>query len=421
MRRIKGLRLGILLFAATALTLTLTGIGESGFPIQPAPTGFDGAPNGMVDAQTHSADQSVFQEVDTPATGLGSVFNGTSCAGCHLSGAIGGGSNTTELRAGHTDSSGNYVAPTVTLGDGTTQIADRSLIDHFAVCPDAQEPQNPPGETINALRMTVNTLGDGFVEAIPDSTLLGIARAQSLITNGTIHGQAVMVDVLEAPGTQRVGRFGWKDQQASLLSFAGDAYLNEQGITNRLFPEDVTEVCDSPDHSDPEDPTGTDGLADIDHFARFIRATKAPSIDPTIASTDAAQAGSLLFNVVGCNLCHVRNLITAAAGTAINGGTFTVPDALGSKVIHPFSDFLLHDVGTGDGIVQNGGQGTAYKLRTAPLWGLRMRTQFMHDGQSSTPADAILRHGGEASSVINRYRSLSDAQKAQLLKFLSSL
>jgi hypothetical protein len=72
----------------------------------------------------------------------------------------------------------------------------------------------------------------------------------------------------------------------------------------------------------------------------------------------------------------------------INGGTFVVPAALGNKVIHPFSDFLLHDVGTGGGIIQNGGPSTANKLRTPPLWGLRTRTRHMQDGLSVTPTDA---------------------------------
>jgi CxxC motif-containing protein (DUF1111 family) len=105
----------------------------------------------------------------------------------------------------------------------------------------------------------------------------------------------------------------------------------------------------------------------------------------------------------------------------INGGAFTVPAALGNKIIHPFSDFLLHNVGTGDGIVQNGGQATANKMRTMPLWGNRTRDRLMHDLLSFTRNDAILRHGGEATGVINNYRALSNTQKNQLITFLQSL
>jgi CxxC motif-containing protein (DUF1111 family) len=124
---------------------------------------------------------------------------------------------------------------------------------------------------------------------------------------------------------------------------------------------------------------------------------------------------------VGCAQCHVRTFTTLPAGTEINRGAFTVPAALANKVIHPFGDFLLHDVGTGDGIVQNGGPDTRQQVRTAPLWGVRSRTRLMHDGQSMTTHDAILRHAGQANSVVNNYRGLSAAQKSQLLTFLNSL
>ena len=114
-------------------------------------------------------------------------------------------------------------------------------------------------------------------------------------------------------------------------------------------------------------------------------------------------------------------LQTAPAGTVLNGGRLIVPAALGDKIIHPFSDFLLHDVGTGDGIVQNGGPGTRTKLRTAPLWGLRTRDRLMHDGASLTCTDAVLRHGQEAAPVVRAFLQLAPAQKSQLMTFLASL
>jgi len=277
----------------------------------------------------------------------------------------------------------------------------------------------PGTETIQALRATTNVLGDGFVEAIDSNTLLGIANNQPGQSGGQIAGQFIQVPVSEASGQVRGGRFGWKNQQASLLSFAADAYVNEQGITSRLQPTETTTLCDTV--ADPEDHNDANGLADIDHFARFMRATEAPPRDTALAATSDAVTGGNLFNSIGCNICHVTSITTAPAGTVINGGAFTVPAALGSKIIHPFSDFLLHDVGTGDGIVQNGGQATANKLRTSPLWGLRTKSRLMHDLLSFTRNDAILRHGGEATGVINNYRALSTTQKNQLITFLQSL
>jgi len=398
----------------------LTGIGQDDHTTE-APTGFDDATNGMVDQATHDTDRvTFFQEVDVAPKGLGPIFNGTSCAGCHQSPKTGGTSDTTEQRAGHLDDHGKFQNPSITINDGKDVIPDRSLVNASAICPQAQE-RVPSTETIRATRATPSVLGDGFVEAVPDHTLQTIARMQAVQTGGLIHGEAIEVPVLEAPGTTRVGRFGWKDQHASLLSFAADAYLNEQGITTRLFPQDVTTVCESNTADDPEDTPGADGLADIDHFAQFMRAAKAPPRDTAAASQPDAQAGSQVFDGIGCNLCHVRSMKTAPAGTSINGGTFTVPDAIGGKIIHPYSDFLLHDVGTGDGIVQNGPEDTAHKLRTAPLWGLHGHTHYMHDLGSSSAGDAILRHGGEATMVINRFKALGERQKGQLLQFLKSL
>jgi CxxC motif-containing protein (DUF1111 family) len=146
-----------------------------------------------------------------------------------------------------------------------------------------------------------------------------------------------------------------------------------------------------------------------------------PPRDATLAATPDAQAGQALFSKIGCVTCHVGTFVTAPAGTAINGGAFIVPDALGSKIIHPYSDFLLHDIETGDGIVQVGPQDTANKLRTSALWGLRVRPRFMHDLRSLSLEDAIRRHEGEAEHVRRRFLELSPEEKQQMLTFLNSL
>ena len=192
------------------------------------------------------------------------------------------------------------------------------------------------------------------------------------------------------------------------------------GITSPLQPTENTSngssVAAFDTVIDPED----DG-ADVQAFARFMRASKVPPRDTVLGATVDAQQGDILFNQVGCNTCHVRSIVTAPAGTAINGGAFVVPAALGNKTIRPFGDFLLHDVGTGDGIVQNGGQSTRNRVRTAPLWGMRTRDRLMHDGETLTRNEAILRHFGEANPVIINYINLSTTQKNQLITFLNSL
>jgi CxxC motif-containing protein (DUF1111 family) len=158
-----------------------------------------------------------------------------------------------------------------------------------------------------------------------------------------------------------------------------------------------------------------------------MRATKPPSRDPILSNTSDAKTGETLFNQVGCNICHMSTIPTASPAkllgdyTRIYGINATQAQLLGNKNIHPYSDFLLHDVGTGDGIVQNGGQITAKKMRTSPLWGLRTHNRYMHDFQTVTLMDAIIRHGGEASQVINSFSNLSAADKQRLIAFLRSL
>jgi len=387
--------------------------------LQTTNAGSQSSSNGIAEpaGDTFARDQQVFEKREDPSLGLGPLFNATSCSECHQNPVTGGASQITEIRVGHKDDNGNFVNPVVTINGGGT-ITGRSLINDRATCPQVQE-HVPASENIRTLRAVLNTLGDGFVEAIDDNTLIAIANNQPGLSNGMIHGEAIQVAVLEAPGQTRVGRFGWKDQHGSLLSFTADAYVNEMGITSRLKPQDFTNVCKM--KNDPEDTPDELGMANIDHFAQFMRGTKAPPRDATLAASADGQAGQKIFETIGCNICHVESITTAAPGTAVNGGTFMVPDALGNKVIHPFSDFLLHDIGTGDGIVQGGPQDTADKLRTSALWGLRMKARFMHDLTSLTLEDAIRRHRGEALHVERQFRNLTATDKQKVITFLNSL
>ena len=401
-------------------------------PATEAPAGFDtptlvenpgsmSSSNGIVEppGDSFALDQRVYETLHDVNTGLGPVYNGRACAECHQNPVSGAASQFTELRVGHAVN-GVFVNPTVPIDDGAAMITGRSILNDRAVLPEAQE-KVPTTENLHELRAALITLGDGFVEAVADSTLQDIAKLQPLISRGRIHGEAVEVPLFEAPGQTRVGRFGWKDQHGSLLSFIADAYLNEMGVTSRLRPKDTTTIGKVT--SDPEDHPDALGLADIDHFAQFVRGTKVPPRDANLQSTPGAVAGEKLFVTTGCATCHVPALITAPAGTVLNGGQFTVPAALGNKIIHPFGDYLMHDIGTAGGIVQTAtAQDTAFKFRTAPLWGLRMRPRYMHDLRSLTLEDAIERHHGEAESVSRRFRDeLTPAEKQDLVTFLNSL
>lgn len=360
----------------------------------------------VIPLRSYNDGRFVFVEAEDRARGPGPTYNAQSCASCHDSVATGGASQVAEHRTGR-------------LVDGRFfESLGGSLIQSRATNPEIVE-QVSPEDDVRSFRMSTNTLGDGYVECVADSTLGAIRLAQP----EELRGDAVPVPVLEGDGTMRFGRFGWKNQHGSLVSFSADAYLNEMGVTNPLFPDENTSgglfVGFGTTYDPAPDPE--DDGTDLTAFANFIRATKAPSRG---AITGDVTAGETLFTQVGCAVCHVASIRTAASGTKINVNSFTVPRALGNLTIHPYSDFLLHDIGTGDGIPilpQQEYASTAPQIRTAPLWGLRTRNRLMHDGLSFTRQEAIARHSGQATSVVAAYNALTAAEQAQLIAFLNSL
>jgi len=425
-----------LLAAWTAVAIVGVGFGDiarSDGPTE-AVAGFDGNSNGFAEefcanqnALTDSpnspqipADECDFDTAEeeftgpeTVADGVGPIFNGVGCGECHTGNPgfdpanlarklVGATSQVTEKRAGRFDGSVFIDHP------GGSLIQDRSLR------PNEQERMIPAHVNVIALRSTLSVLGDGFVEAIANSTLQDIANDQP----SAQRGQLINVAVFEKPGTSRVGRFGHKDQQASLVSFSADAYVNDMGITSPLQPNENT--SNGVVVADPVPGLDDEGV-DVELFALFMRSTKAPPRDATRSAHPDAVAGSQIFNNIGCNTCHTRTIVTAPPGTLINGGAMRVSRALGDKIIHPFSDFLLHDVNTGDGIVQNGGGSTRNKVRTAALWGLRARGRFMHDNLSFSLEDAIARHGNQGAAARSAFNALSSTDKRKLLFFLDSL
>src|ERR1700744_5869987 len=203
-------------------------IGVAGNSATEAPAGFNtpifnstaSINNGLVEppGDTFARDQQVYEHDETVAAGLGPVYNATSCVTCHQNPNSGAASQITELRVGHNDANGNFVNPTILINDGKDTISGRSIVDDRAIGPEAQEHIHAT-ENIRTLRAALNTLGDGFVEAIDDNTLIAIAQRQPLQSDGRIHGEAIQVPLFEAPNQTRIGRFGWKDQHGSLLSF----------------------------------------------------------------------------------------------------------------------------------------------------------------------------------------------------------
>jgi CxxC motif-containing protein (DUF1111 family) len=379
-----------------------------------APAGFDNQTNGFEPQASMDTDRATFDAIEQISDGLGPNYNAQACRECHQNPVSGTISQITELRAG------SFNGQTFTPHPGGSLIFSRAIDPQIQV-------RALGTDNVATFRTSLNLAGDGFVEALPDSAFTSIQAQQAPFG---MRGTTIQVPVLEAPGVNRIGRFGWKTQHASLLSFSSDAYLNEMGITNPLNPTENTSngvdvtflntqngVPAIQDPATPQDPFGHD----IDAFTRFMRSLKVPPRDTVLAATPDAQAGARIFSAIGCNICHVPALTTAPAGTSFNGGQFIVPAALGSITFHPYGDFMLHDIGTGDGIVQNGPQSTMNLMRTAPLWGVRTRNRLLHDGESITRNDAILRHANQAEPVIINYIFLSTNQKNQLITFINSL
>jgi CxxC motif-containing protein (DUF1111 family) len=401
--------------------LSPEGAAQGGPAPTEAPTGFDNRTNGFspqgprFDTITHETvvplrsfndNRFIFEEVELVEDGLGPTYNAQGCRECHQNVVTGGASQIAEDRTGRMDGQVFFES----LGGSLIQsrATHSNIVERVAV-----------EDNISTFRISTNTLGAGFVEAIANSALLAIRNRQP----AAMRGVALAVPVLEAESQARIGRFGWKSQHASLESFAADAYLNEMGITTPLFPEENESSGEYVGYGsgydyveDPED----DGI-DVVAFADFMRATKAPARGRITA---AVKAGERVFTRTGCATCHVASIVTAPPGSLINGGKLRVPPALGNKVIHPYSDFLLHDVGTGDGIPflpTPEFAATARLIRTAPLWALRTRNRLMHDGLSSTKEEAIERHAGQAAPVTAAFKRLTSREKALLLEFLDSL
>jgi CxxC motif-containing protein (DUF1111 family) len=341
-----------------------------------------------------------FREVEAAEEGLGPIFNAAGCALCHSVPVVGGGSSVTEVRAGARDADGTFRL----VGDGT-------LFQLFSIPDHRCQSIVPPEANVVARRLTPPLFGAGLIEAIPDETLLALDdpfdRDRDLISGRA----AIVLDL--ASRQRRVGRFGWKAQHATLLAFAADAYANEMGITNDLFPHEpatgvpASRMAECDRVRDPEDlvdpRTGRRGIDGFEAFMRFL----APLARGPL--TDEVRAGEQVFGAIGCAACHVPALMTGANRSA----------ALHRQPVPLYSDLLLHDVGTGDGIAQDAA--LPEEIRTPALWGLGRRRPLLHDGSAATADEAIRRHAGEAAVVLARYRALTDAARRALLAFLASL
>ncbi len=345
-----------------------------------------------------------------PETGLGPIMNKSNCQSCH-SNPMGGWGPIATTRFGMEDKGEYY--PLEELGG--------SLLQTLAINDSCREIL-PPEATVTTVRMTNSSMAFGLVEAIAAAAIAANEDPLDLDGDG-ISGRVHWVLPLESSPKSplRAGRFGWKAQVATVLTFSADATRNELGVTNSLIPTEnapngdmaLLASCDAV--ADPEDLPDAEGYTFIDRVTHFQRYLAQPPQTPRSGMT-----GETVFNAIGCNACHVAEWTTSSDKS--------LEAAIRGKTIRPYSDFLVHDMGfLGDGVQD--GDATEQEIRTPTLWNLRTRDPMLHDGSASGGSFeervtiAILAHGplGEAAASAAAFAALPEADKSSLVAFLDSL
>lgn len=389
------------LLGAAALLFTAIGVqAQRG----PGPGG-NGGPlpvAGLTIAQRQAFDQGVrtFGKNYTVAEGLGPVFNDESCTACHRGG---GDSNRTVTRFGRVD--GDGFDPLERLGGSLAQARGIGRVSTADGTHDFGGETVPPDATIRTLRKSQPLFGLGLVDAVPDDTWHAIAEEEQQADPATAGRVQLLFD--PTTGGTMAGRFGWKAQVPTLRAFAGDALLNEMGITSPGFRDEICPQGDCLALGFNPTPALNDDGNDAEAMTDFMRMLAPPPPGP---SDDLSARGEAVFHASGCAACHRPTLQTGPSDIR----------ALDRAVFQPYSDFLLHDMGAlGDGIVQ--GSAGGQDMRTAPLWGLRLLTRFLHDGSATTIDDAIRRHDGQGRAAGQRFEGLAGADRDALLAFLRAL
>jgi CxxC motif-containing protein (DUF1111 family) len=342
-----------------------------------------------------------FNEVETVADGLGPVFNEKSCGSCHNISGVGGTGVQFEVRAGRLVN--GVFDSLVSQGGQLFQLF--GVAGQIPGCTVTGEVV-PSNANVVAKRRTTSLFGLGLVDATPDATFTALAASQA----AAIRGRVNMVFNISA-GRNTVGKFGWKAQVPTLFQFSGDAYLNEMGITNPQFPNEnppqgnaaLIAPCDRV-------PGLEDDGEDVQLFTDFMQVL-APAPRPSVSPQ--AQAGDAVFTRAGCDGCHVRNLTSGSNSIA----------ALSNKTFHPFSDFLLHDMGSLGDNIGDQGQAGLRQMRTAPLWGLRLANpnDLTHDGRAHSIEAAIRAHDGQGAASRNAFNGLSTTDQQNLVEFIKTL
>lgn len=413
-----------------------------------------GDPLPGTDPEAFAEAAEAFAEEEDIADGLGPTFNERACGTCHGIPVLGGSGDQIERRFGRLTDGVFFGYDTDEENQGGTlrQLFANGTYEHEGVSCTVPVEVEPGSANINNVgRRSLPLFGLGLVDAMPDSFFDALAAAQPAAIRGVVQRVPVTLpdprDPTQSIGSLRVGRFGHKGLVPTLLVFAGDAYDNEMGITTQscvngtsilefavenhpnnvpapagcnggdLAPANAAGDPQVPEFADDVVGNCADGRTEIQDdlllFTTFMESLAPPP--PDFSDPIGLLKGGKAFVQVGCAGCHVPRVFVTPAHP-YNG----VP---GFFPFLPFSDFLAHDMGSlGDGIGQTGDPEAQTRLmRTAPLWGARFNTQFLHDGRASTIRDAILAHDGQGAAARDAFLALSPTAQDFVVRFVNSL
>ncbi|GMV05927.1 MAG: hypothetical protein AMXMBFR53_22040 [Gemmatimonadota bacterium] len=343
--------------------------------------------------------RALFERLATPEEGLGPLFNAERCSSCHDEPAPGGGGTRILVLKATRWADGRCDDLAARGGDNVQLRASPLLQAH------GFGPEDVPVEATATAFVTAPPLfGLGLLEAVPEEEIL--RRADP----GDADGDGVSGRLPRLPDG-RGARFGRKGDAATVAGFVESALRFELGFTTEAHPEELARNgVPLPPGADPMPDPEMDAAA-LALLSDYVRRLAPPAAAaPGGAAADTLREGEGLFSAVGCAACHVPTLVTGTSASA----------ALAGRRIRAFTDLLLHDLGRGDGDVCTP-QAAPGEYRTAPLWGLRHRTRYLHDGSATTLEAAIAAHGGEGASSAEAFRRLGGADRSLLLRFLGTL
>lgn len=338
----------------------------------------------------------VFAQVFTPKTGLGPLFNGVNCAGCHNQPVQGGNGSFTQVNGSVLRPDG-FCDPLADRGGPVFQLSVTPALK-AALGLDAEP---IPAEAARGKRTTPDVFGFGLLDAVPESTILALADPGDADGDGISGRVNRFFD-------GRVGRFGRKALTPTLAEFNEGAFHVEQGLT-------VPNILIEGTVGGQQIPAGVDPSPEPEVSAQLVALTNAyvgtlaPAQPKDLDGT--ARRGQRTFSSIGCDKCHLPSLRT---------GDHPIK-ALANLQFAAYTDLLLHDMGAELADICQGLVATPSEFRTEPLMALRLVRRYLHDGRASSIEEAVELHGGEAARSRDAFRALSGSDRRALLRFLGTL